>query len=109
RAHFGADPNIVGKAATIDGHTFDVAGVMPPTFAYPVEEVDCWQSIGWDKKQTASVNFRRAHYLRAVARLKPGATQQHADAELQTVVNRLKRDYPATNRVMGAAMMPLHD
>ena len=109
REHFGADPAIVGKTATIDGKTFEVVGVMPPTFAYPREQVDCWQSIEWDKTKTAEVSFRRAHYMRAVARLKPGATQAHADAELQAVVNRLKHDYPATNRVMGAAMMPLHD
>ena len=109
REHFGADPSIVGKSATIDGRTFEVVGVMPPTFAYPREQVDCWQSIEWDKSKTAEVSFRRAHYMRAVARLKPGVTQAHAAAELEAVVDRLKREYPATNKVMGAAMMPLHD
>ena len=109
REHFGADPAVVGKSATIDGKTFEIVGVMPPTFEYPREQVDCWQSIEWDRTQTGDVSFRRAHYMRAVARLKPGATQQHADAQLQAVVNRLKHDYPATNKVMGAAMMPLHD
>ena len=109
RDHFGADPAIVGKSATIDGKTFEIVGVMLPTFAYPREEVDCWQSIEWDRSKMGDVSFRRAHYIRAVARLKPGATQQHAAAELQAVVDRLKREYPATNKVMGAAMMPLHD
>jgi predicted permease len=109
REHFAADPSIVGKSATIDGATFEVVGVMPPGFAYPGEDVDCWQSIGWDKTKTGAVSFRRAHYMRTVARLKPGVTPAHADAELQAVVDRLKREYPATNKVMGAAMMPLHD
>jgi putative ABC transport system permease protein len=109
REHFAADPGIVGKSTTIDGRTVQIVGVMPPDFAYPREEVDAWQSIEWDKTKTAEVSFRRAHYMRAVARLKPGATQAHADAELQAVVNRLKHEYPATNKVMGAAMMPLHD
>ena len=109
KEHFAADPSIVGKSVTIDGNTFEVVGVMPPGFAYPREEVDSWQSISWDKTKTGSVNFRRAHYMRAVARLKPAATQAHADAQLQAVVDRLKHDYPATNKVMGAAMMPLHD
>jgi predicted permease len=109
REHFGADPSIVGKSVTLDGHTFEVIGVTPPGFAYPREEVDGWQAIGWDKTKTGNVSFRRAHYMRAVARLKSGATQAHADAQLQAVVNRLKHDFPETNRVMGAAMMPLHD
>ena len=109
REHFAADPSVVGKSATIDGATFEIVGVMPPSFAYPRDEVDCWQSIGWDKTKTGNVSFRRAHYMRAVARLKPGATQAHADAQLQAVVDRLKREYPATNKFMGAAMMPLHD
>ncbi len=109
REHFGADPSIVGKSFTINGKSFEVVGVMPSKFAYPRDEVDGWQSIEWDKTKTGEVSFRRAHYMRAVARLKPGATQQHADAQLQAVVNRLKHDYPATNKVMGAAMMPLHD
>jgi predicted permease len=109
RDHFSADLNIIGKSAVIDGQTFEIVGVMPPTFAYPREEVDCWQSIGWNKTKRGEVSFRRAHYLRAVARLKPGVTRQHADAQLQAVVERLKREFPATNKVMGAAMMPLHD
>ena len=109
REHFAADPSIVGKSATIDGATFEIVGVMPPSFAYPRDEVDCWESIGWDKTKTGDVSFRRAHYMRAVARLKAGATQAHADAQLQAVVDRLKREYPATNKFMGAAMMPLHD
>ena len=109
REHFAADPSIVGKSATIDGATFEIVGVMPPSFAYPRDEVDCWESIGWDKTKTGDVSFRRAHYMRAVARLKAGATQAHAGAQLQAVVDRLKREYPATNKFMGAAMMPLHD
>jgi hypothetical protein len=109
REHFAADPSVVGKSATIDGATFEIVGVMPPSFAYPRDEVDCWQSIGWDKTKTGNVSFRRAHYTRAVARLKAGATQAHANAQLQAVVERLKREYPETNKFMGAAMMPLHD
>jgi putative ABC transport system permease protein len=109
REHFGADPAIVGKSFTIGGQSVQVVGVMPPSFAYPREGVDAWQSLELDKSRMGSVNARRAHYLRAVARLKPGVTRAHADAQLQVAVNRLKHDFPETNRVMGAAMMPLHD
>jgi putative ABC transport system permease protein len=43
-----------------------------------------------------------------VARLRPGVSLERADAELQTVVRRLQRQYPGTNTHMGAGMTPLH-
>src|SRR2546427_653750 len=33
---FGADPNILGRSLTLDGHGFQVVGVMPPRFTYPL-------------------------------------------------------------------------
>jgi len=109
REHFGADPNVVGKSFTMDGDLVQIVGVMPPSFVYPREGVDGWRPLELNKANMGAVSFRRAHYLRAVARLNPGVTQAHADAQLQAVVDRLKREYPGTNRVMGALMMPLHD
>jgi predicted permease len=109
RDEFGADRSIVGRSVVLDGHTFQVIGVMPPGVAFPRENVDVWHTIGWTPAGRASVSFRRAHYLRVVARLEPGATLQHADAQLQGVVARLKRDYPETNQFMGASMTPLHE
>jgi putative ABC transport system permease protein len=108
REQFGADPSIVGQTITLNGATTQVIGVMPSGFSYPREGVDVWRTMEWDAARRGEVSFRRAHSIRVVARLKPGATLEHADAQLQTVVNRLKHDYPATNKVMGAMMLPLH-
>src|SRR5690606_14637368 len=55
-----------------------------------------------------AVYFRRAHWVETIARLAPGATLESAEAELQTVVRQLAGEYPATNRVMGAHVYPLH-
>jgi putative ABC transport system permease protein len=108
REQFGADPAIVGQTITLNGNTVQVIGVMPPGFSYPREHVDVWNTMEWDPKSRSEEWFRRAHFIRVVARLKPGVTLEHANAQLQTVVDRLKHDYPATNRVMGAMMLPLH-
>ncbi len=39
----------------------------------------------------------------------PGITVEEANAQLQVVVSRLQKEYPETNRVMGAGLTPLRD
>lgn len=109
RERFGSDSSIIGKSIALNGKTAQVIGVMPDGFEYPKQGVDLWRTFEWTPEYRNSVAFRRAHGPRAVARLKPGATLAHADAQLQAVVERLKREYPGTNKYMGAAMAPLHD
>jgi putative ABC transport system permease protein len=106
---FGADTSLVGRSIRIGSADFQVVGVMPRGFAFPFEDVSLWTSINWTREQQANVSFRRAHWLRVVARLKPGVSMEQANAEFQTVVTQLQHEYPATNRVMGADMSPLHD
>lgn len=108
RNQLGADPSIVGKTVNLGGRDVQVVGVMPPGFAFPGETVDLWRPVGFAREDVATVGFRRAHWLRVVARLKDGATAEHANAQLQSVVNRLKVEYPATNKFMGATMVPMH-
>jgi predicted permease len=107
RTRFGGDSSIIGKHIVLNARDFEVVGVMPPGFAFPFENVEVWRSIGWDPQSRGEVFFRRAHWVRAIARLKPGVSLETADAQLQTVVSRLKQQYPPTNKYMGAAIWPL--
>jgi putative ABC transport system permease protein len=109
RTVFGADRGIVGRFVELQGRPTQVVGVMPPGFAFPSEEVDVWAPTAWDPQSRAQVFFRRAHWMRPIARLAPGVSAEQADVQLQQVVEQLKGEYPETNRVMGAGMVPLHD
>ncbi|HET9010466.1 MAG TPA: ABC transporter permease, partial [Gemmatimonadaceae bacterium] len=109
RDRFGSDPGVVGRTIQLDGLPVEIVGVMPASFDYPNEKVDLWGPSGFDPSSRQRVSFRRAHWLSVVARLKPGANEAAANAQLQAVVKRLQRDYPETNRVMGAGMTPLHE
>lgn len=104
---FGRDPEVVGRSFMIGGVSRQVVGVMPAGFAFPMHEIDFWAPHGWDPEWREMEFFRRAHWLNAIARLRPGVELEKANAELQTVVRRLQQDYPATNDAMGAVMIPL--
>ncbi|HKW11952.1 MAG TPA: ABC transporter permease, partial [Gemmatimonadaceae bacterium] len=108
RERFSSDPHIVGRSLRIDGQPTEVVGVAPAGFTFPVDGVDLWQPMAWKPEFRGQVFFRRAHFVRAIARLEAGATLESADAQLQTVVARLKHQYPATNKFMGAGLTPLH-
>ncbi len=106
-SHFGADPGVVGTSLELGARAVRIVGVAPAGFDFPSPDADMWSPWGWDKTAVSAVWFRRAHYVNPVARLKRGVTPAEADAQLQTVVRRLQKQYPETNKVMGAGMMPL--
>ena len=109
RSRFGGDRAIVGRTVRLDDLQTEVVGIMPAGFGFPAADVDVWMPMEWKPADRAQVWFRRAHWLGVVARLNPGVTVAAADAQFQTVVRQLQVQYPETNRVMGADLMPLHD
>ncbi len=107
RNQFGADPDVIGRTIELNARPYQVVGVLPAAFTFPGLAADVFTTTNWDPAQRSAVSFRRAHYLRAVARLKRGVSLRDADAQFQVVVGRLEHDYPATNQYMGAGMTPL--
>jgi putative ABC transport system permease protein len=97
---FGGDPSIINQPITLDGIHFTVVGVMPPAFEFPIqnEPVELWTTIAGDASGKEPVTQQRgAHFLRVIGRLKPGVTQDQAQAELTTIASRLEQQYPDTN------------
>ena len=107
--YFGADSSLVGGSIELSGRTLRVAAVMPAGFSFPFDGVDVWGMMGWNREAREQNWFRRAHFVRPLARLAPGVTLEEADAQLQVVVTRLQRDYPETNRLMGAELTGARD
>ncbi len=106
-SHFGGDPGVVGRRMEFGSTSLEIVGVLPRGFSFPKPGAQLWIPVGWAPADREAVWFRRAHFVRTVARLEPGVTLEEADAQLQVVVRRLQGEYPETNRVMGAGMMPL--
>src|SRR5262249_1603843 len=108
RRQFGGDLNIVGRAVTLGGKPFNIVGVMPPGFQFPIEAepVEVWvtSSINGEKtdpKEPAPYEQRGAHYLQAVGRLNPGVTLEQAQAEMNVIGANLEKRYPDSNTRRG--------
>ena len=91
---FGSDPDIVGKALTMNGEQFTVTGVMPGWFRFPIlaNNNEVWAPLNPDSNQK---KFREYRYLSCEAKLKPGVTRQQAEQDFNRIQAGLQRQYPA--------------
>jgi putative ABC transport system permease protein len=102
QSRLGADPSLVGKTITLDGAPYTVVGVMPQTFPDAVTQL--WTPLTMPREAVQDRNYR---FLRVIARLKPGATLQQAQTEMNTITERLAKAYPKTNKDEGANVVSM--
>jgi predicted permease len=109
---FGSDPNVLGQLLDIDGETPDGAaepilrarlvGVMPEGFFFPDRETGFWRParlLGVDGKPKLYERQwidRHSDRWRVVARLRPGAGEEIAEADLNRIGQRLAGAFPTS-------------
>jgi putative ABC transport system permease protein len=93
---FGGQTSILNQNLTLNSKSYTVIGIMPETFAFP-SRVEMWVPVG--QLSDAAVWQHRGNHpgLYGVARLKPGATFDQADADLNNIAANLEKQYPDTN------------
>jgi putative ABC transport system permease protein len=89
---FGADPDLIGQSIELNGERVTVLGVMPANFRFP-SAAEIWRPLVFTPAQLDN-NNRGSHFLSVVGRLKPGVTVHQAQAEMETIYNRLRQQYP---------------
>jgi putative ABC transport system permease protein len=107
RRNFGADPQVAGKTTSLYGLDYTVVGVLPAGFTGPQPQIfdtpDLWRPVPFDS------DSRGGHWLRAIARLRDGATPAQAQAELDTLGAALEKDHPDTNTGRQVRLVPLRE
>src|SRR5256885_10566481 len=102
---FGGDPNIIGRDIRLDGTPRTVVGVMPGGFRFP-SQTDIWVPMA----SVFGMNDNRSWRAdQAIARLKPGVTVHTAQSEMSVIAERLAQQYPDTNKLVGATVVPLRE
>jgi putative ABC transport system permease protein len=88
----------------LGNHVFQVVGVMPPGFDYPLK-TEIWAPSELDAPQTS----RTAHNFRAIARLRDGVTVENAARELSAISRALKAQYGDQTWMTDATVIPLQE
>ena len=111
---FGGDRSIVGKSITLNQQPFTVIGVAPKKFSgtFLGPAPDLWiPDAMHDQVLTGIIKEwflqRRPLIMIAFGRLKPGATRQQAEANLQTIATQLAKEFPNDNEGRSVRLLPL--
>jgi len=109
---FGGDRGIIGRTVTLDGQPFQVIGVMPPRFTFPISAIspELWvpMSMLRESKDGSKpvTETRDTVFFFCIARLKPGVSIQQAQANIDTVTADWRRQYPDSKLYTGAKVVP---
>ena len=97
---FGGDPRAVGRSLTLNGKPYTVVGVLPRWFSLPqevmptlgrAEDAEILVPLPLD---AADVTQRGREDYNVIAKLRPGVSVRQAQAEMEGLTARLRRDYP---------------
>jgi len=104
---FNSDPNIIGRSINLDDKSFTVAGVIARGVHAPLlpGEIELWAPVSHGFGATN----RFGHYLSVIARLKPGATLEQAQADMTHISGQLETQYPESNKNLSVRVVSLNE
>jgi predicted permease len=111
RESLGSDPAIVGKTLMLNGANYRVIGVAPEGFAGLLVgiEPDFWApttTVEQITRDTGRLRNWHSHWLLAVGRLKPEASESAARAEMGMLAHQIELDHPDLRRKLDATAFP---
>ena len=91
---FGESPGVVGRSLSLNGESYQVVGVMPREFRDVFNRtVELWAPLVFRPEEFGDER-RTNEWLNLTARLRPGVPVAQATAEMRTMAEQLKRQYP---------------
>ena len=89
---FRGDPDIVGRSITLDEIDRQVVGIMSPAFRFPTPATQLWVPVHIDRVQDGTYFW--LYNLNLVGRLRAGFSAQQAQAEMRTLIPRVRDAFP---------------
>lgn len=120
KRRFGGQESILGQTIRLNAKPYTVIGVMPEWFAFPEQTSQLWTPVYHDEP-AKEMQMLDSHDFVSIGRLKPGATEREAKAELSVITKRLHDEHgdnpfiseaadtrPLLESVVGEVKRPLY-
>jgi putative ABC transport system permease protein len=105
RRSFNGNRNVIGTTAHLDGESYQVVGVMPAGFRFPLGEpnvvyIPVHVRPSW-------VDGWRDHWLLTIGLVKPGVALQTAAADMSRVMANIGNQQPDSDKGRTVQLMPI--
>ncbi len=111
RSRFSRDPKILGRKIELNRKTYEIIGVMPRGFEFPLIPGQMNQSRLWVPLSPAPDEMKEAAAwcCGMVGRLEPGVTPEQAQQDAGRVARQITRNFPTymSSQRIGAMVRPL--
>ena len=106
---YGGDPSVLGRSVLVNHQQATIVGVLDELHRHveinAEREADLFVAFRFDPATAP----RSGRFIRAIARLAPGATVDAARAELTAIVARLEQEHPRDNADQSIVVEPLQE
>ena len=112
QSRFGGAPDAVGKSIPLEGASYQIAGVAPIDFSYPVsaeKPTQIWVPLVVPADERIRNPGRFSSYLQGIARLKAGVSLDRAAAQMNQIALALETEHPEWNKDRRIGVRPLYD
>jgi len=105
---YGGVADVIGKQILLNGESYPVVGILPPTFSDDYSSFLDPHSQLWLSGIEPFERGRESHEYHAIARLKPGVSLAQAQANMNSIAAQIEQQY-SESRGWGVAVISLHD
>jgi predicted permease len=106
QTRFAGDTAIVGKEITLNGEKHTVVGITPAAYTLTRFDERLWTILTFAPEQRTNYG---AHFLTVFAKLKPGATINQAQRELERITEDIRRREPENMKQRGVLVRSFTD
>src|SRR5580704_8680803 len=106
---FGGDRGLVGQQLELNGASYTLVGILPPSFFFPIPVAELAVPLVPDADPWRQ-NRNTVNFLTLVGRTRQGVPSERAEAEMNALAGKLREQFPDANaRKIGVKLTSMRD